>query len=466
MTQSPSFKKSFLLILSWLKSGMKQAHAFLLPKSLLYRFILIILLPLILLQTVVAIFFYDRHWGTVSRRLSADVAGEILTIADFIDRAYPNMNAIEQVQKDFERHLLFEISFYPEKEMLFAPTFVSEEALELQNALSLMPYPSHIKESLSNKKIILLQLRSGLLEVSVPRKRIFSSTVYVFLIWMIGSSVLLFWIAFLFMKNQVRSIERLSKASELFGMGHDLSHFKPEGAREVKQAGFSFILMKERIQKYLSERTLMLAGVSHDLRTPLTRMKLQLSMMEQNETTADLQSDILEMEHMLNGYLNFTRGTGHEKMTVLSLNALVLNEIEKLRKIGQKIDFHDEQRLYVSVREHDLSRAIANILTNAGRYATQARVTLGVRQNMACVIIDDDGPGIPAEKRGEVFKAFYRMEASRNSATGGVGLGLTITRDILLSHGGDVVLSESPWKGLRVVLSLPLRTIKNSSKSR
>ena len=273
---------------------------------------------------------------------------------------------------------------------------------------------------------------------------------------MIGSSILLFWIAFLFMKNQVRAIERLSKASELFGTGHHSIDFKPEGATEVRQAGHSFILMRNRIYKYIMERTEMLAGVSHDLRTPLTRMKLQLSMMPQNEQTTDLLADIAEMEEMLNGYLAFTKGEDKTPPEPIDLNEFLRDLSEKAQKTGQQLDFHAEEKVMIKGRPNDLRRALMNLITNAGRYAHNTQIKLGVRKGMACIFIDDDGPGIPQTKQKDVFKAFFRLDKSRNSKTGGIGLGLTISKDIILSHGGDIQLSNnSALGGLRVIVYLP-----------
>ena len=200
----------------------------------------------------------------------------------------------------------------------------------------------------------------------------------------------------------------------------------------------------------------MLSGVSHDLRTPLTRMKLQLSMAPQTEGVTDLLSDVTEMEHMLNAYLSFARGEGKEQPESISFNEIIGSMIDKLVKTGQEIDFHQERQVTLVGRPNELSRAVMNLLTNAGRYAKRTRVTLGTYQTMARLVIDDDGPGIPAARRADVFRAFYRMEASRNQHTGGIGLGLTITRDIILSHGGDIVLDDSPMGGLRVIVTLPI----------
>lgn len=452
--QSVSFIQLFLF---WGHEIIRYLKMTLLPKGLMYRFILIILLPLILLQTIVGIFFYDRHWSTLSRRLSYDITGEIETVAFFIEQHHLSGVQLNTLFPTLKNSLLLDMVFIPHvsfNDLKLAR--ITHPDNTLQDALITLPYPTALTTTDDRIYTVWIQLSNGILKTNVPRKRFFSSTVYVFLLWMIGSSFLLFWIAFLFLRNQIRSIERLSKAAELFGMGHDLSGFKPEGATEVKQAGFSFILMKNRIQRYLSERTGMLAGVSHDLRTPLTRMKLQLSMAPQNETTTDLLADVAEMEQMLNGYLNFARGAGQEKMQEIILNDLIAELVEKATRSGQKIDFHAEQKLIVLGRAGDLSRAFTNVITNAGRYATHTQISLGIRQGMIAVIIDDNGPGIPKEKRRDVFKAFYRLDPSRNSQTGGVGLGMTITRDIILSHGGDISLHTSPQKGLRVIIRLPI----------
>lgn len=427
----------------------------LMPQSLFYRFILIILLPLILLQTVVFILFYDRHWDTVSRRLALDIAGEIQTVVNYVLSPAFAEEQQSQLLDQIEYNLGLKIDFHPAAVLEKQNMPDRHTTFHLAAAISELPYPVDMVEVADRFQQISIQLPTGVLTVIVPRKRFFSSTVHVFLIWMVGSSFLLFWIAFLFMKNQIRSIERLSRASELFGTGHDIQ-FKPGGATEVRQAGYSFILMKNRIQKYLSERTAMLAGVSHDLRTPLTRMKLQLAMATQDEFTADLLSDITEMEQMLNGYLAFARGEGKEVPQPVRLDEMVIQLVEKQEKIGQIIDCHIEEKIMISGRVNDLTRAITNILTNAYRYAKRTCVSLGIREGMAVITVDDNGPGIPRAKRKDVFKAFYRLDESRNKDTGGIGLGMTITRDILLSHGGDIVLDESPMKGLRVKIILPL----------
>lgn len=441
----------------WIGYGFYFLRKKILPKGLLYRFILIILLPLLLLQALVLVFFFDRHWDTISRRLASDISGEIGAVADLISLEEASLEQIQMMIDSLNGQLALKLQFDPNGHMPLMPLQKVESTVQpLMSALKALGYPVVIQEMENQQKAIWIQLNQGVLRAVVPRKRFFSSTVDVFLIWMIGFSILLFWIAFLFMKNQVRSIERLSRAAELFGRGQAVGTFKPEGATEVKQAGASFLLMQNRIQRYLTERTAMLSGVSHDLRTPLTRMKLQLSMAPQSEAVTDLLSDVTEMEHMLNAYLSFARGEGKELPEPLVLNELIDGVVDKLIKCGQKIDFHPERLVALVGRPNDLSRAITNVLTNAGRYASQSAVTLGIHNQMARIIIDDDGPGIPPKQRTDVFRAFYRMESSRNQHTGGIGLGLTITRDIVLSHGGDIVLGDSPMGGLRVEILLPL----------
>ena len=428
------------------------------PRGLLPRFILIILLPLLLLQVVAAMVFYDHHWSSISRRLANDVAGEIETVIFMLD-SFPGSEQTVATIEAMEKPLLFNIDYREGASLdLSLPRQENSSIVsQLVRSLNELKNPFIVTENLDQNYIVVsFQLSGGVLDVLMPKKRFFSSTTYAFVIWMIVASVLLFWIAFLFMKNQVRSVTRLAKAAEDFGTGRGISKFKPEGATEVKQAGQSFLKMRDRLQKYLMERTGMLSGVSHDLRTPLTRMKLQLSMMSDVEGTTDLLADIDEMERMLEGYLAFARGEGKEPAELTEISSLLTETVEKLRRNGHLIDLHIEQTQKMIVRPNDFSRAITNILTNAHRYAQNAYVNMGIRESFLEITIDDDGPGIPEEKRADVFKAFYRLDNSRNTKTGGVGLGLTITRDIVLSHGGEIILSTSPMKGLRVLLRFPI----------
>ena len=397
-----------------------------LPTHLLARFVLIILLPMILLQMLIAIFFYNRHWDTVSRQLANGVTGEIESVADWVKSDPP-----ESEKKLSQMSEILRMQFiWKEGETLpeAGKTRKSPASSDLRSSLKSLPYPIQTWSEKTGKQQILIQLPKGILGVSVPRKRFYSSTVIVFLIWMVVSSLLLFGISFLFMKNQVRAMVRLARAAELFGMGQPV-RFKPEGADEVRQAGQAFIEMKDRIERYLSERTTMLAGVSHDLRTPLTRMKLQLSMMEQDETIAALNQDITQVEHMLTGYLAFAKGEGKKPMERIELTPFITELVEKFRTDEFPIGLHIEEPLSIFGRPTELVRVFSNLLTNAQKYAHIANVSVGRRDTDVQIIIDDDGPGIPAKKRADAFKPFFRLDKTRNSDTNGVGLGLTIVRD-------------------------------------
>jgi two-component system osmolarity sensor histidine kinase EnvZ len=263
-------------------------------------------------------------------------------------------------------------------------------------------------------------------------------------------------IATVFMRNQVRSVRKLAAAADSFGKGRDVPNFKPEGAVEVRQAAQAFKLMQDRIKRQMRQRTEMLAGVSHDLRTPLTRMKLQLAMLGEVDGRAELEEDVAEMEQMVEGYLAFVRGEGGEASVPTDLASLVEDVVARYRREGREMDLHVEDTLVMTLKPKAMARVLSNLIGNAHRYGGHVWVRVGRRPDAAEVIIDDDGPGIPVESREQVFKPFFRLERSRNLATGGVGLGLTIARDIVRGHGGEVLLEDSPLGGLRARVRLPL----------
>ena len=429
-----------------------------LPKGLLARSFLMIVMPVVLLQLVVAILFYEQHWKIISNRMASGIAGDISYVLSLMDKN--PKSEWQDIFNDAQRNLKIGFFILDKDKMPASVNIISDEiAVEELNRVvaKTIPYNFIITEGAQNKTVrVYLQMPEGVLEIVVPMRRFFSSTAYVFPAWMFGSAVLLFGIAWLFMRIQVRSIRRLSKAADRFGKGQDMPNFKPEGASEVRQAAVAFINMRDRIKRQLNERTTMLAGVSHDLRTPLTRMKLQLAMMKKSEEIELLRSDVKDMEVMLEGYLSFARGEGKEAFQKVEVSALVKELVRKMRRGAAKIDLHIEQPVEMMVRPNDFSRAVANVLSNATRYAPQAAVSIGTRTGALEIIVDDNGKGIPENLRAEVFKAFYRVEESRNKQTGGVGLGLTITRDIVMAHGGEIYLEDSPLGGLRVRLKFPL----------
>jgi two-component system osmolarity sensor histidine kinase EnvZ len=294
------------------------------------------------------------------------------------------------------------------------------------------------------------------LRVIAPRRRLFSSTTYVFILWMIGTSLALFAVATLFMRSQVRPMRRLATAAEAFGKGRNVPDFKLEGADEVRQAGAAFNLMRERIQRQITQRTEMLAGVSHDLRTPLTRMKLELAMLPDSSELAELKADVAEMEKMVEGYLAFARGEGTEQPEPADLGQLLREAVATAAREGTAIELRAEGPMPVNIRPDAFRRCLANLIANAKRYAKRIVIEADYVGSAIEIAVDDDGPGIPAGMREEVFKPFFRLDTSRNPETGGIGLGLTIARDVMRSHGGELTLGASPLGGLRALLRLPV----------
>jgi two-component system osmolarity sensor histidine kinase EnvZ len=416
-----------MLATKWLKQ--------LLPQGLLGRSLLIIVTPLIVVQLVSTYIFYATHWDTVAKRLANALAGDIGAVIEYL-RAYPDPENQLRTLRIAANRMDLDIRFQADGILPNVPQEVPlgiMDAALYESLRDRLQRPFQVdSDSFEREILVRVQLQDGLLEVFVPRKRLFSSTTYIFVLWMVGTSMLLLGIATVFMRNQVRSVRKLAVAADSFGKGQDVPNFKPEGASEVRQAAVAFNLMRDRLKRQIQQRTEMLAGVSHDLRTPLTRMKLQLAMMGELEGRAELEEDVAEMERMVEGYLAFARGEGSE------------------------IDLHVEDQITMTLRPHALSRALSNLIGNALRYGGHVWVRAGQRRDAVEILVDDDGPGIPPDKREQVFKAFLRLESSRNLATGGVGLGLTIARDIARGHGGDVLLEDSPLGGLRARVRLPL----------
>ncbi len=427
-----------------------------LPRSLLGRSLMIIITPLVLLQVISTLIFYESHWSKVSLRLARSLAGEVAAVVTLLGRDFENRDEVFKLAAD---HMGLDTSF---KDGDILPNIPPRAENDMERTLiralgEYLDRPFQIDaKSIDRYVIVKVQLSQGVLDAIVPRKRLFSSTTYVFVLWMVGTSLILLAVATVFMRNQVKPISRLAQAADQFGKGRDVPDFKPEGAREVRQAASAFLAMRERIQRQIDQRTDMLAGVSHDLRTPLTRMKLQLALLDGVDGADELKEDVDEMEHMLEGYLAFARGEGAETPEATNLTELLDGVVAQARRKGGVIDLHSEGELMVPLRPDAFRRCVANLLDNASRYADHVTIRAGTRGDAIEVTIDDDGPGIPADRREEVFKPFYRLDGSRNPGTGGVGLGLTIARDVLRGHGGDIDLSDSPTGGLRARLRLPL----------
>ncbi len=429
------------------------------PRSLMGRSLLIIITPLVMTQVVAAIIFYDNHWSTMLRRLTGAIAGEIAMVTDML-RHEPELAERQWLLETARLRLHLELRVLDGEILPNRPPILGTSQMEEALASALenqVKRPFVIDaDSLDDRVEILVQLPEGVLEVLAPRKRLFSSTTYIFVLWMVGTSMLLMGIATIFMRNQVRSVRKLAATANSFGKGRDVPRLKEEGAREVRQASHAFNLMRDRISRQIEQRTEMLAGVSHDLRTPLTRMKLQLAMLGDDEDIAALREDVEEMERMLADYLAFARGEGTETSAPADLSALLQDVVGRFRRQSHAVDLHLEGDITLPLKRRAMERCLSNLIANACRYAGHVAVRAGLRGGAAVILIDDDGPGIPPDKREQVFKAFYRLESSRNPRTGGTGLGLTIARDIARGHGGEITLEDSPLGGLRVRVELPL----------
>ena len=432
------------------------------PNTLFFRTMLMIFIPLILVQVVSVIAFFNGNWEKVGRRLSNNLANNVATA---IEMTMETPDRLAEIQKIYNKNYGIKVELITGDEQLAvkANTHYGKEYKIVTGFLEKSlheGFPNAITSVyLANGRddvIILVETPKGLYRFTASTKNIFSTSIFGFVAWMIGTSLLLFLVATLLLRIQVRSIATLAHVAEDFGKGIN-TPFKPYGSSEVRKAGLAFIKMKERIQKQISERTQMLAGVSHDLRTPLTRMKLQLAMLPDNPENKEFIDDISEMEKMLDGYLAFVSGEGGEKNTFIDMNELILSIINKFRNTKAMIRYStNDQVSAIQGREQALKRAITNIIANAFNYGKNIAVALESNNKKLEITVDDDGPGIPPDKREEVFKAFYRLDESRNKETGGVGLGLSIARDIITSHGGKIELTDSELGGLRVLISIPL----------
>jgi two-component system osmolarity sensor histidine kinase EnvZ len=427
-----------------------------LPRTMFGRSLLIVVMPLILLQAIATWVFYDRHWAAVSWRLSAAVAGEIGLLVDALklsDSPAATARLLEQakVQTDLD------ITIGPARTLPpISPATGRLVEEQLSQAIQgRLNYPFRIDLLEDGGAEIKVQLSDGVLSVGVPRNRLYSSTTYIFVMWMLGSSLVLLAVATVFLRNQVKSLRRLAEAADSFGKGRPVPSFKVEGAVEIRRAAIAFMTMRDRLQRQVRQRTQMLAGVSHDLRTPLTRMKLALEILGNDPAVAELKSDVAEMEHMVHGYLDFVRGEGTEASVETDISLLIEDLAADLRRGGTPLTVTPPPEFVMPVRPNALRRCLGNLIGNARRHASQVWLTGIVVADGIDILVDDDGPGIPPANRARAFRPFVRLDASRNPLTGGVGLGLTIARDVARSHGGDVRLETSPQGGLRARVHLP-----------
>ncbi len=429
-----------------------------LPRTLFGRTLIIIVTPVLLVQGIAAYYFYDRHWDSVTLRLSTGVAGEIgLVIEEFYGN--PSVEARADLFERTARNLQLLVSFEPNQTLPQHEPAGRFEILKgrlTQELRGTLLRPIYVNDDLSPEWVeVRVGLEEGVMHVLVPIRRLFTSTSQVFMLWLTGTTAIFFTLAIVFMRNQIRPIRRLARAADQFGKGRDVGDFKLEGAMEVRQAATAFLMMRNRIHRQLTQRTEMLAGVSHDLRTPLTRMKLQLEMMGDSPDIDAMKADLSDMNQMIDGYLAFARGEGSERTQSANVMRLVEQVCNRARREGLDVRLAPAEPLEMPVKPQAFRRCLANLISNAGRHGSQVWVAVQTGGAMVTITVDDDGPGIPDERLDDVFKPFYRLDPSRNPTTGGTGLGLTIARDIARNHGGDITLSRSPHGGLRCEIMLP-----------
>ncbi len=425
----------------------------LLPKQLFYRALLIVAIPIIILQLTISIVFFDSLWIKTNKGMTQALVGEIKTFISAYEKEEYNKDSLIIL---FQEHLDFNVKFEPYKilpkedlERWFSPIDRNLRR-ELKSKIS-----NYWFDTISYKNLIDLKIKygDGYLQFYIPKERVTSSSARLFAFWITLPAFLLITIAIIFLKNQTRPIINLARASEKFGRGEDIEEFRPSGALEIRQAGFEFEKMRKRIIRHLNQRSEMLSGISHDLRTPLTRIKLQLSFIKDKEISKKLSDDVGEMEKMLNEYLQFASSRSAEITETFDLSELLKTTIMKYEKKEITTDISKE--VFLDGRKNLMQRCFGNLIDNTIKYSTNVYISLRKLNNNILIIVDDDGPGIPENERENVFKPFYKIDKSRGDSKSSVGLGLSIASDTVKSHGGNIKLETSPTNGLRIKVILP-----------
>ena len=433
--------------------GLNRIFKKILPKQLFYRALLIVALPILILQLTISIVFFDSLWIKTNKGMTRALLGEIKT---YIDSYSKNLNDSLEIDKLFKENLNFDVKYIeleklPKKssERWFSPIDRTLRR-ELKSRFS-----NYWFDTTSYKDLIDIKIayKKGYFQFYIPRERVTNSSARMFALWITLPALLLITIAILFLKNQTRPIIKLAKASERFGKGEEIEEFVPSGALEIRQAGYEFEKMRKRILRHLNQRSEMLSGISHDLRTPLTRIKLQLTFIKDKEISKKLSEDVKEMEKMLDEYLQFARSQFSEKTTKINLNKLIESVSSKYE--NSKIKLELSENVEINGRINLLQRCLENLINNSIKYANNTYLKLNKSSNHSIVIVEDDGPGIPVNEYENVFKPFYKIDKSRGDSKSSVGLGLSIANDIIKSHGGNIKLDKSNFGGLQVKIFLP-----------
>jgi len=428
----------------------------LVPRRLFYRSLLIVAAPIIILQLVITIVFFDSLWIKTNKGMTRALVGEIKTFIEAYDNEKYNKDELSSL---FKIYLNFNVKFIQnesfkkeDKERWFSPIDRTLRR-ELKSRIGNNQYWF---DSTAYKELIDLKIKykNGYFRFLVPKNRVTSTSARMFALWITFPALLLITIAIIFLKNQTRPITNLAKAAAKFGRGENIDEYRPSGALEIRQAGYEFDKMRKRIMRHLNQRSEMLSGISHDLRTPLTRMKLQLAFIKDKVISKKISLDIDEMEKMLNEYLQFTSSSYAEKNETFNISELIKDVIKKYQNNNIFIEL--TPMVYMKGRKNLIQRSINNLIDNSIKYANKIYIQLSKKNSALMIIIDDDGPGISEKEYNNVFKPFYKINKSRGDSKSSVGLGLSIASDIIRSHGGNIILEKSPKAGLRVKIFFPL----------
>jgi two-component system osmolarity sensor histidine kinase EnvZ len=433
--------------------GLNKFIKSLLPKQLFYRALLIVAAPIIILQVTISIVFFDSLWIKTNKGMTRALVGEVKTFISAYDKEQYDKVLLTNL---FEKNLNFNVEFkskikFPNEylERWFSPI---DRSLRRELKSKRLVYWF---DTTSYKDLIDLKIKysDGYFQFYIPKERVTNSSARMFALWITFPAFLLITIAIIFLKNQTRPIINLAKASERFGRGEEVDEFRPSGALEIRQAGYEFDKMRKRIIRHLNQRSEMLSGISHDLRTPLTRMKLQLAFIKDENISKKLSVDIDEMEKMLNEYLQFSKLGSVEKTETFDISDLIESTV---KKYNNNIKTKLRDRTYINARKNLIQRCLNNLIENSIKYAKNIKIQLEKINTNIILTIDDDGIGIPKNEYNNVFKPFYKIDKSRSETKSSVGLGLSITSDIVKSHGGTISLGQSEEKGLRVKIIFPI----------
>ena len=436
--------------------GLSKIIKNLLPRRLFYRALLIVATPIIILQLLITIVFFDSLWIKTNQGMTRALVGEMKTFITAYDNGKYNNNDLSglfsiylDLNVKYKKNELFDKE---QKERWFSPI---DRTLR-RELKSKMGSENYWFDTTAYKELIIINIKhnDGNFEFLIPKDRVTATSARMFALWITLPALLMISIAIIFLKNQTRPIVNLAKAAERFGRGENIDEYRPSGALEIRKAGHEFDKMRKRIMRHLNQRSEMLSGISHDLRTPLTRMKLQLTFIKDKELSQKMSLDIDEMEKMLNEYLQFTSSSYSEKDEIFDISELIEQITHEYK--NNNISIKTIPRIYMNGRKNLIQRVLNNLINNSLKYAEKINLQLTKKNNNLLIVIDDDGPGIPEKEYDNVFKPFYKIDKSRGDSKSSVGLGLSIASDIIKSHGGNIILEKSPLNGLRVKIFLPL----------